>query len=205
MKKKLLSLVLAGAMVASTSVSAFADTTETTVTTDGQQVPVTIKGSVNGEHDKPAPGTLSVTVPTTLSFIVKNDGTVEGSYIRVQNNGTQPINVYAYEFVDKTQSSGITVHNTGDLEKKSDVSLTLSGRDGMARFNSETISETDKGVYTSNNVKATNDGVLVSNILIGQSDNLNLEGRAGTGNLAQSDTEGITDTFTLKLKIKKAE
>lgn len=203
MKKKLLSLVLAGAMVASTSVSAFADVT--TVTTDGQQVPVTIKGSVNGQGNKPAPGTLSVTVPTTLSFIVKNDGSVEGSYIKVQNNGTQPIKVYAYEFVDKTESSGITVHNTGDLSKKSDVSLTLSGRDGIACFNSETISATDKGVYTSNNTKGTSDGVLISNISIGQSDDLNLEGRAGTGALDQNDTEGITDTFTLKLKIKKAE
>lgn len=205
MKKKLLSLVLAGAMVASTSVSAFADTTETTVTTDGQQVPVTIKGSVNGKDDKPAPGTLSVTVPTTLSFIVKNDGTVEGSYIRVQNNGTQPINVYAYEFVDKTESSGITVHNTSSLDKKSDVSLTLSGRDGIACFKSETISETDRGVYTSSNAKATGDGVLISNILIGQSDDLSLVGKAGKQNLEHNDEEGITDTFTLKLKIKKAE
>lgn len=203
MKKKLLSLVLAGAMVASTSVSAFADVT--TVTTDGQQVPVTIKGSVNGENNKPAPGTLSVTVPTTLSFIVKNDGSVEGSYIKVQNNGTQPIKVYAYEFVDKTENSGITVHNTDNLSKKSDVLLTLSGRDGIARFNSETISGEKKGVYTSSNTKGTDDGVLISNILIGQSDDLNLEGRAGTGALDQNDTEGITDTFTLKLKIKKAE
>lgn len=205
MKKKLLSLVLAGAMVASTSVSAFADTTETTVTTDGQQVPVTIKGSVNGQDNKPAPGTLSVTVPTTLSFIVKNNGTVEGSHIKVQNNGTQPIKVYAYEFVDKTENLGITVHNTGSLDKKSDVSLTLSGRDGIACFKSETINQTDRGVYTSSNAKATGDGVLISNILIGQSDDLSLEGRAGTQSLEQNDAEGITDTFTLKLKIKKAE
>lgn len=205
MKKKLLSLVLAGAMVASTSVSAFADTTDTIVTTDGQQVPVTIKGSVNGLDNKPAPGTLSVTVPTTLSFIVKNNGTVEGSYIRVQNNGTQPINVYAYEFVDKTENSGIIVNNAGDLSKKSDVSLTLSGRDGIACFKSETIGGENRGVYTSNNAKATGDGVLISKILIGQSDNLNLEGRAGTQNLDQNNDVGITDTFTLKLKIKKAE
>lgn len=200
MKKKLLSLVLAGGMLASTSVSAFADTT---VTTDGQQVPVTIKGSVNGEGDKPAPGTLSVTVPTTLSFAVKNDGSLDGTYIRVQNDSSQAIKVYAYEFADATENSGITVYNSGTLNKKSDVILKLRGSHGTAAFKSETTGQSNNGIYTLAGVKATGDGVLVSNILNGQSDDLHLEGEAGSVDIDNS-TEGVSDTFTLRLKIKKA-
>lgn len=201
MKKKLLSLVLAGAMVASTSVSAFADTT---ITTDGQQAPVTIKGSVNGADNKPAPGTLSVTVPTTLSFAVKNDNSLEGTYIRVQNDSSQAINVYAYEFADTTENSGITVHKSGEaLTKKSDVILKLRGNNGTASLKSETSGQSNNGIYTLAGVKATGDGVLVSNILNGRSDDLHLEGEAGSGEIENS-TEGISDTFTLRLKIKRA-
>lgn len=203
MKKKLLSLVLAGAMVASTSVSAFA--ADTIVTTDGQLAPVTIKGSVNGDGDKPAPGTLSVTVPTTLSFAVKNNGSLDGTYIRVQNDSSQAIDVYAYEFTDRTNDSGITVYKEGEtLNKKSDVILKLSGNHGVASFKSETQSEKNNGVYTLAGEKASgNDGVLVSNILNGQHDDLNLEGQAGTTPIANA-TDGVSDTFTLRLKIKRA-
>lgn len=203
MKKKLLSLVLAGAMVATTSVSAFADTT---ITSDGQQAPVTIKGSVNGSNNKPAPGTLSVTVPTTLSFAVKNDSSLEGTFIRVQNNSSQAINVYAYEFADTTADSGITVYNTTEkdnLDKKSDVILKLRGSHGMAVLKSE-VGQKNNGIYTVAGVKATeNDGVLVSNILNGQSDDLHLEGEAGSNDIVNA-AEGVSDTFTLRLKIKKA-
>lgn len=205
MKKKLLSLVLAGAMVASTSVSAFA--ADTIVTTDGQLAPVTIKGSVNGDGDKPAPGTLSVTVPTTLSFAVKNNGSLDGTYIRVQNDSSQAIDVYAYEFTDRTNGSGITVYKdneTGSLNKKSDVTLKLGGNSGTASFKSETTSESNNGVYTLAGVRESGDnGVLVSNILNGQYDDLHLEGQAGSGEIENS-TAGISDTFTLRLKIKRA-
>lgn len=204
MKKKLLSLVLAGAMVATTSVSAFADTT---ITTDGQQAPVTIKGSVNGSNNKPAPGTLSVTVPTTLSFAVKNDSSLEGTYIRVQNDSSQPINVYAYEFADTTENAGITVYNTTEtssLDKKSDVILKLRGNNGTAALKSEKGQQSNNGIYTLAGAKAAgNDGVLVSNILNGQSDDLHLEGEAGSNDIDNA-TEGVSDTFTLRLKIKRA-
>mgnify|MGYP004720015469 CR=1 FL=1 len=139
MKKKFLSLMMAAAVVATTSVSAFAAGKDVTVTNDEQQVPVTIAGSVNGNDDKPAPGTLSVTVPTALSFAVKNDGTLQGTQITIENNGTEEINVYAYKFIDTTPDSKITVHSETDasLDKRSDVKLRLNGNRGTAYFKSE--------------------------------------------------------------------
>lgn len=208
MKKKFLSLMMAAAVVATTSVSAFAAGNDVTVTNDGKQVPVTIRGSVNGDHDKPAVGTLSVTVPTALSFTVKNDGTVEGTQIRVENNGTQDIKVYAYQFMDTTANANITIHNSNgsdELQKRSDVMLKMNGNAGTAVFKSENGSEANNGVYELNKTKASGDGVLISSIVQGENDDLKLTGEAGTTELVGNDnTNGVVDKFTLRLKIKKA-
>ena len=210
MKKKFLSLMMAAAVVATTSVSAFAAGNDVTVTNDEQQVPVTIAGSVNGDHDKPAPGTLSVTVPTALSFAVKNDGTLQGTHITIENNGTQEVNVYAYEFVDTTSGSKITVHSETEqsLNKRSDIKLRINGNRGTAYFKSEDASSAPKnaGIYLVDDQKADGtDGILISNVSRGQTDNLKLTGEGGNQALDTADNAtGINDTFTLKLKIKKA-
>ena len=127
---------------------------------------VTITGSVNGEGDKPAPGTLSVTVPTALSFAVKNDGTLQGTQITVENNGTQEINVYAYEFNDTTSGSKITVHSETEtsLDKRSDIKLRINGNSGTAYFKSEDASSVEKnaGIYLVGGTKADGtDGILM--------------------------------------------
>lgn len=206
MKKKFLSLMMAAAVVATTSVSAFA--AETTINTDGGSAQITVNGAVNGANDQTPSGTLNVTVPTALSFAVKNDGTVQGSEIKIVNNGTQEINVYAYEFADTTHSDKITVYNKSEessLQKKSDVILNLHGNRGTAYFKSEELSGTNKGVYEVGGSKAPAEGLLISNILKGDSDNLYLNGQAGSGELTGSNTNaGMSDTFTLRLKIKKA-
>lgn len=207
MKKKFLSLMMAAAVVATTSVSAFAE--DTIINNDGDTAEVTISGAVNGANDKTPSGTLSVTVPTALSFAVKSNGTVQGSEIKIVNNGTQGINVYAYEFADTTLSDKITVYNKGEesnLEKKSSVILNLQGNRGTAYFKSEKITETDKGVFGTDGQRAEAGGVLISNILNGKSDNLRLDGKAGQQELDNPTDvkDGISDTFTLRLKIKKA-
>ena len=172
---------------------------------------VTITGSVNGEGDKPAPGTLSVTVPTALSFAVKNDGTLQGTQITVENNGTQEINVYAYEFNDTTSGSKITVHSETEtsLDKRSDIKLRINGNSGTAYFKSEDASSVEKnaGIYLVGGTKADGtDGILISNVSQGQRDNLKLTGEAGNQALDVADNNiGINDTFTLRLKIKKSE
>ena len=172
---------------------------------------VTITGSVNGEGDKPAPGTLSVTVPTALSFAVKNDGILQGTQITVENNGTQEINVYAYEFIDTTSGSKITVHSETEssLNKRSDIKLRINGNSGTAYFKSEDASKVQKnaGIYLVGGTKADGtDGILISNVSQGQRDNLKLTGEAGNQALDVADNDiGINDTFTLRLKIKKSE
>ena len=108
MKKKFLSLMMAAAVVATTSVNAFASS-DATVTTDGEEVDVTITGSVNDERNNPPEGTISVTIPTALAFTVDSTGNFKGTSLDVVNNGTQKVDVYAYQFVDGTGAGDIEV------------------------------------------------------------------------------------------------
>lgn len=203
MKKKFLSLMMAAAVVATTSVSAFA----AEVKTDGGEVDVTITGSVNGPNDTPPEGTISVSVPTALTFTVNKDGKFTGSSLTVTNNGTEAVDVFAYEFTDiSNATNGIEVKTQlAEGDNRTKVTLNLSGNRGIANFASEV--STGKGVYDAKLAPATNDGVKLARIdKLGSSQNtgeLTLGGDAGKNTSAPVE-KGIREDFTLKLKIKKA-
>lgn len=208
MKKKLLSLVLAGAMVASTSVSAFADTTIKKSDTETPTTDVTITGKVLDQSNNEAAGTFNVTVPTTASFAVTSDAKVSSATMRIVNNGPQDIDVYAEKFVDTTPNTGeeITVVGENDLVDKdrSYVSLNIKGKSRVLYLKSEKTNVTNKGIYinkTLGNV-AENEELKLTRISSGDEEDLVLEGKAGQSNNTQP---GATNNdFTLTLKIKKA-
>ena len=205
MKKKFLSLMMAAAVVATTSVSAFASATET-VTENDSTVEVKVNGIVNNHLDQAPAGTLSVTVPTALSFTVSSQGKFAGSDINVVNNGTQAVDVFAYQFIDTTPTTGIVVKNDlTTLGKRSDVGLRLNGNEGTAYFKSEENDGTNKGVYDEKKASHEN-GVKISTIQGSNNDTLYLKGDAGSDltldGSAQND--GINEKFTLRLKIKKS-
>ena len=211
MKKKLLSLVLAGAMVASTSVSAFADTTTTTttVTTDEGKANVTIKGSVaNNKGDAPA-GTISVTIPTSLSFKVSKEGTVDGGEINIKNNGLDIIEVTAVEFQDKNPTTKINVKTPADFnandDSRSDIVLSIGGNQKRAYFKSEEINSGQNGIYDAQgNNEST--GIKVSRIDAEGSDKLTLVGVGGKQALGTEEAEtGVMDEFILTLKVSKVK
>lgn len=203
MKKKFLSLMMAAAVVATTSVSAFASS-NATVNTDGGEVNVTITGSVNDESNTAPEGTISVTVPTSLAFSVSNTGDFEGTNLTVVNNGTEKVDIYAYQFVDKDGANGIEVKTqVNGSDNRSKVALNISGNQGVANFSSTG----NTGVYNSSNVESSGDGVKVSTIgKVGEtqnSDTLTLNGEAGKDTSTRVE-KAIREEFTLRLKIKKA-
>ena len=205
MKKKFLSLMMAAAMVATTSVSAFA-ANDATVSKDGGEVNVTITGSVNDEEDHAPEGTISVTVPTALTFTVNKAGTLTGTSLKITNNGTEAVDVFAYEFTDINSSHGIEVKKTLDgTENRSKVTLNLSGNKGVANFASDVGA--GRGVYDAGLADASGNGVKLASIdKLGSSQNtgeLTLRGDAGKNTNTQFN-KGIIEDFTLKLKIKKA-
>lgn len=214
MKKKLLSLVLAGAMVASTSVSAFAATTENKVINSYDEgknsANVTIEGSVDSDSGQQAAGTISVSIPTALQFRVDTDGNVDGASIEVVNNGLDEVEVIAAEFIDNTPNGDITVNNPRDFAR--------SARDSKSRKNVVLWIEGNNGgepaYFNPNNGNGICDaagdiksnGIVVSTLSKKDggrnTDTIRLNGYAGTS--SDEIQNALTDKFTLRLKVKKA-
>ena len=213
MKKKFLSLMMAAAVVATTSVNAFA---ANVVGPDNKeaQADVTITGNVQDTNGHDAVGTFKVTIPTNTGFTVTKNGTVIGTELNVENAGTQKIEVYAYKFVDKTgdgdkgisvvSEGTITGDPTGTKNNKVSLKLTSSTGEGEA-FLSSGIS--DNGVHRNAqlNDAAGDSGVKLLSLEGGTEQNpstgkIKLDGKAG-----QSAVDNpVSDEFKLTLKIKKA-
>ena len=203
MKKKFLSLMMAAAVVATTSVSAFA-ANDATVSRDGEEVDVTITGSINDQDNNPPEGTISVTIPTALAFTVDDKGNFDGTSLNVVNNGTEKVEIYAYQFIDGTGAGDIEVaKEVGENDKRSKVALSLSGNAGEAGFESANAS---KGIYNVKNPEESigTDGVKIASVgKLGKQNTvkLQLKGRAGKNTSA---AKAVKEEFTLKLKVKKA-
>ena len=166
---------------------------------------IKITGSVNGENDKAPEGTISVTIPTALAFTVNNKGEVGGTSLNIVNNGTEDVEIYAYQFIDKNGASGIElVKDTADIDTKkiSKVALNLAGNEGAAGFvsNGNEIYDATKEASQSS---LTEDGVKIASLgKLGEQNTGTIE---LTGKAGKSD-EGLTavrEQFTVKLKVKK--
>ena len=219
MKKKLLSLVLAGAMVASTSVSAFADTVSSEIyeakggttynVTDKRDADIEIEGKIADAKDAVTPSTISVTVPTAAKFTVNSDGELIGSHINITSQGDTKVKVIAQGFTDISGTQKInavdltTLNNENkktegeDVDRKK-VYLTLSGKLGSVSLQS------NKGVCgLTTNTPVVDEESRVLGIVSNDSDlQLSLEGSAVKK--GQPLDEPLSDSFTLVLRLKKA-
>ena len=215
MKKKLLSLVLAGGMLASTSVSAFADTNINQSDNTTPKADVEITGQVASDSGDLPAGRFNVTVPTTAAFTVNEDGEfIAPDKITIRNDGAQTIDVYAEKFVDSTKDDGdgITVVKESELKdkKRTYVSLNIYGKSGNVYLKTEQ-EENKKGLYKDKAFahEATAEADLrLTSITAGQSGDLTLEGKAGekVKNTEEGKVESaVSNSFTLTLKIKKSE
>ena len=217
MKKKLLSLVLAGAMVATTSVSAFATPNVTGSDNIDGNAEIGITGEVMSDTGEKPAGRFNVTVPTATSFTVDKEGHfIAPERISIQNDGLQDIDVYADKFVDTKPTEGIKVVAESELKSKNRtyISLSVTGKSNAVYLKSEdTTSGTNKGIYTTSALTsaASAEQLKLTSISAGQSGYLTLDGKAGEKNKATGDSdeanqvnEGVSNSFTLTLKIKKA-
>lgn len=229
MKKKFLSLMMAAAMVATTSVSAFAlsgdaistdgavntiDTTPTDATGEesmtisegeGQTTDIGITGNVANNKNQVVPSTISVTVPTAAKFTVTKDGDLVGSKITIKNEGTETVSVIAEKFIDTTSTGSINVVEesevTGtDKDDRKKVSLKLAG--SLTSVDLRTTTGTGLGIVKVDGKELnTNENVVLDNVKGGNTKTLTLSGKAAKG--GDPLTEAISDKFTLILRIKK--
>ena len=210
MKKKFLSLMMAAAMIATTSVSAFAaDKIIDNVDSSSPTTEVQITGSVTNQTGEMPESTFKVTVPTTASFSVDQNGGFTAPTLTVKNEGPQKVNVYAYSFKDNSGEGNINVLSPSafaqkhDEAKRSDVKISLRGQFGDIVHLSST---NEHGVNTDDSfsqdrgadgfklleLEASTDGTA-------KSGTISIDGTAG-----KATTGAVSDTFVLTLKIKKA-
>lgn len=212
MKKKFLSLMMAAAVVATTSVSAFAadETTDVTVGKNGAEQDVSITGNIADSHDQIVEGTITVTVPTAMAFTINSAGELENGRITISNKSESEVEVIAKGFEDSTPNSGIVVKKKTqlgtDAEKSGNknIALTLIGKksvglcsSGSGLYNVDSDSEDDI---------QENKGASLGVILAKHDLELRLDGQTKKESDGSYAVPGnaIKDSFTLKLKIQKA-
>lgn len=222
MKKKFLSLMMAAAVVATTSVSAFAAENAQVTTPEKANVigkdnqthsqKVEITGHVQNDKGEMPTASFQVTVPTAANFTVDNTGTLIGPDLTIKNEGTQGVDIFAYKFSKKTGNamqvvaeSAVTEQEGRDVPRTT-VSLQLEV-DGdpkayLAAGGQKTGVYSDKTLDTqatkSEGVKLLRLEACSDEI---QTKNITLAGKAGK---QTGLNESVSDTFELILKIKKA-
>ena len=221
MKKKLLSLVLAGAMVASTSVSAFAAATPSTThkdTTiqdvkDSEEVPVEITGNVLDNKGNAKPGTINVSVPTTTSFSVNADtGNLTSADMVIRNNSDEKIKVIASRFVDDNGPDSINIIKKSEFEQgghteadnaRGKIWLRLRGGSNIVDFTSVDYGKMYDGA---GDEKQDRDNYVISEVNSQSELRLRLEGKGGV-QVSNPEEKGtpIQDNFRLVLKIARAQ
>lgn len=215
MKKKLLSLFLAGAMVASTSVSAFADTQDVTVGSNGATHPVEIEGNIADTNNATLPGTITVTVPTRVNFTVNSTGQIEGGVINIKNKSKESVEVIAKQFTDTDPESGIIVKKSGELtgvtneDNKRYVSLTLEGQSSIGLTSDRTATGLFELKSGNQDIGAAEVDTKASlGVILPEKDlSLKLKGTAKGNDRGEYEAPGkaVSNNFTLTLKIQKAK
>lgn len=213
MKKKLLSLVLAGAMVASTSVSAFADSDKSVSVGVGEKEhTVKVTGNVTDSNNTVVPGTINVSIPTAVAFTVNSQGNVDSANINITSDSDEGIEVIAYKFIDPSKDSNITVVAESELEGKKDsnsasnryVSLSIKGGTKDVVLKSTDGSKT--GIFKENGTEEYELNVkpVIGTVSRGNDLNLTIEGKAAKPDGGyQAPTSPIKDDFQLILKLKR--
>lgn len=219
MKKKLLSLVLAGAMVASTSVSAFAaDTVPTNNVEIGsgendKEVEIGVEGNILNTAGNKVPGTINVTVPTATTFSVNStDGKLTSPEMTITNRGDERIKVTASRFDDPNGNQDIKIIKRDEFEtaeasenknERGTVWLRLKGGRQSLGLTSEDNGKMYDASYTDE--QTDEDGYEIGKVEAkGGTMKLELEGKGGVKetNTKSADTP-IQDNFTLVLKIAR--
>lgn len=209
MKKKFLSLMMAAAVVATTSVSAFADANVTGSDASDATQDVTITGNVVDNQGNMPAASFKVTVPTAANFTVNQAGNLVGTKLSIKNEGPQKIEVYAQDFSIKgTGAITVVGEKTIEAQKgttpRSTVSLKLAGEGDAYAY---LAAGTDKnGVYGQPELQSKPAGGVKLLTLDAASEqapvtkDIRIQGTAG----GKAINAAVSDDFTLTLKIKKA-
>lgn len=221
MKKKFLSLMMAAAVVATTSVSAFAAVNDSVTMPNEANIKVTddqspiqnveVTGHVQGDNGEMPAATFKVTVPTAANFTVTSKGQLVGPDLTIKNEGPQSVDVYAYNFLN-TGNGGIKVVGedavtTGDVAQvpRSTVSLKLLVDGEPQAYLGADLENNKQGVFDNKNLQNLQpNGTKLFSLDAGadqaKEKKITIAGTAGKKTTLDHP---VSDTFRLVLKIKK--
>ena len=204
MKKKFLSLMMAAAVVATTSVSAFASTQNITGPVNAEkEAQVKVEGKVADDQGALPVGTYNVTIPSKVVFSVDEHGTFNGVDLPIVNNGDDAISVKVANFVDTDgDNRGIKLNTADDLsaqdvrrdKKRNEINLTLQGNEKKVFLGHESVLDGLNGADAKTKEMAS--------VKPKETETLKLSGNAGSADLGQG-AAAITNDFTLTFKISK--
>lgn len=178
---------------------------------DDKTYNVTITGSIDNNKGESPSGTLQLTVPTSMAFIIDNKGNFKSSSITIKNNGIDKVDVYAYKFIDNDGERNINIRAMTEFSdnldeiSRNDLALYIYGNSKFAYLKTESIGSSNSGVYKDKALKIlgdADDGVKISTVNPGLSDELKLVGISGKKDI-EIDT-AIKNDFVLILKVKKS-
>ena len=178
---------------------------------DDKTYNVTITGSIDNNKGESPSGTLQLTVPTSMAFIIDNKGNFKSSSITIKNNGIDKVDVYAYKFIDNDGERNINIRAMTEFSdnlsetSRNNLALYIYGNSEFAYLKTESIGSGKSGVYKDKALQIsgdTDDGVKISTVNAGSSDKLILNGVSGKKTFG-IDT-AIKNDFTLILKVKKS-
>lgn len=172
-------------------------------TGDKLHVVIPTNGKINKDAGKTPEKRISVTVPTTAAFTVKNDSTFISTSIKVTNNGEVPVDISVHNFIDNDGDRGIRLivdRAVTESDERNEINLWL-----------ENVAE-NKRVYLGNRALYYQLGHKITEgeeaqkklakVLTGNTSEIKIGGEAGKTALTKD--EPISNSFILVLKIKKS-
>ena len=172
-------------------------------TSDKLHVVIPTKGEMKANAGETPQKRISVTVPTTAAFMIRNDSTFISTSIKVVNNGEVPVDISVYNFTDNDGDRGIKlITNTSVTEsnKRSEINLWLENEGENKKIylgDGELYSELGQKITESQEEQKK-----IGKVLSGNNSTIKICGKAGKASLSKD--EAISNKFILILKIKKS-
>lgn len=172
-------------------------------TGDKLHVVIPTNGKINKDAGKTPEKRISVTVPTTASFTVKNDSTFISTSIKVTNNGEVPVDISVHNFIDNDRDRGIKLivdRAVTESDERNKINLWLKNE-----AENKKIYLGDGELYSELGEKIIDDQEgqkKIAKVLKESNSTIKIGGKSGKASLSKD--EPITNKFTLVLKIQKS-
>lgn len=172
-------------------------------TGDKLHVVIPTNGKINKDAGKTPEKRISVTVPTTAAFTVKNDSTFISTSIKVTNNGEVPVDISVHNFIDDDGDRGIKLvadRAVTESDERNKINLWLKNE-----AENKKIYLGDGELYSELGEKIIDDQEgqkKIAKVLKESNSTIKIGGKSGKASLSKD--EPITNKFTLVLKIQKS-